>query len=359
MRTLTLRVLLAATVLAVSVVITSSSAVAATQQPRWRVFFTSPAGPSELTSIVSTGPKNAWAVGTNRAGLYVVHWNGTRWQRENVPGTRNFSPDGIQATSSNNVWITGTGPNLPLTAMVWNGSGWHKTTLPADTSDIAVLSRTDVWGIDASGTSCTAGSDPVCTSVIWHWSQGTVTSFGVAGLAQNIASAGDHVWVLSKRAIQGDTSLPTVYYGDDAGLHQIPSPTGRMGVFPQITASPRGQLWLLAPGPTRHRFGHIDYWNGQSWTRTVIPARSGGKFLSYGSWGFIYDNRNGVWLGPYTHWTGRRWIVTTPAMPTQAFELMYIAPIPRSASAWAVGFNNARPGSQADRGLIALSGRRP
>ena len=59
------------------------------------------------------------------------------------------------------------------------------------------------------------------------------------------------------------------------------------------------------------------------------------------------------------HWTGTRWISTVPHGPTQAFELAFAAPILGSARAWAVGFNNSRPGSSAYRGLIAPYGSRP
>jgi hypothetical protein len=167
------------------------------------------------------------------------------------------------------------------------------------------------------------------------------------------------VWILSQQALRGGTlgsSVPQFYYSDASGVRELTTPRGRIGVFPQIAASPSGQLWLLAPGLSRHRFGAVDYWNGTRWTAHQIPDRND---FSFGSWGFAYDDHGGVWLGPYLHWTGRRWIATTPPGPTRSFELMYVAPIPGSSAAWAVGFNSARPGSRASRGLIALYGERP
>ena len=38
---------------------------------------------------------------------------------------------------------------------------------------------------------------------------------------------------------------------------------------------------------------------------------------------------------------------------------MFIAPVAGTSSAWAVGFNGARPGTRAYRGLITLLGSRP
>jgi hypothetical protein len=332
------------------------AALAATS-PHWRVFYTPPRSPSQLTVIAAIGRRDAWAAGSNNAGLYVVHWNGADWRRVDVPGGRNFVPTGIQATSANDVWISGSGGTEPA-AMVYNGTAWDPVNLPEPSYAYAVVSSTDVWGI--RGGSCTAGARPQCTTDIWHWSDGSVTTYSVAGEVQDIVAAGRHVWILAQQALHGgpptSSSLPQFYYGDASGLHELTTPRGRIGTFPQIAASPSGQLWLLAPGLSRHAFGAVDYWNGTRWTRYAIPARPD---VSFGSWGFIYDNHNGVWLGPYLHWTGRRWISTSPHGPNGSFELMFVAPVPGSASAWAVGFNSARPGSRSSRGLIALYGERP
>jgi hypothetical protein len=325
----------------------------------WRIFFTSPHGPTDLTHIASTGPKNAWAVGDDRTGLYVRHWNGARWQPVSVPGARGFSPDAVDATTAGNVWIIGTttSPDQP-TALVYDGRGWHTTSLPS--ANAAVLSKSDVWGI-GSGGGCTEGATPVCTSAVWHWHNGSVSSYQVPGQVAAVIGGGKRAWILSQRAIrdpggQRMSSLAALYYGDAAGLHAASAPSGRMGIFPQLAASPAGHLWLLMPGLSRHNFGAVEYWNGRTWARHAIPTASD---ISFGSWGFTYDDHRGVWLGPYVHWTGSRWISTDPHGPNQAFELMYVAPVPTRQSAWAVGFSESSRPSVADRGLIALYGSRP
>ena len=145
-------------------------------------------------------------------------------------------------------------------------------------------------------------------------------------------------------------SGPAVYAAGDAGLHRIASP-GSIGTFPQIAASPGGQLWLLALfGSGARRPDFLTSWNGQLWTRRDVPTK---LRLTYGSWGFAYDDHGGVWLGPYTHWTGRRWIKTSPSAPTTAFELITVTGIPRSASAWAVGTGTR------SRTVIGLYGGKP
>jgi hypothetical protein len=166
-----------------------------------------------------------------------------------------------------------------------------------------------------------------------------------------IAGAGSHVFVLSHGG--------AIYYGNATGLHRMASPPGTVGEFPELAASPQGQLWLAAlRGAGAQKPDVLYYWNRHSWSRHVVPAKS--MRLSYGSGqGFAFDGRRGVWLGAYVHWTGRRWIRTRPAGPTLAFELTNLAPVPGSASVWAVGANSVHPGRPGFRGLIALYGSRP
>jgi hypothetical protein len=331
----------------------------ASQVTGWRPWFTSAA--AQLTDITATGPRNAWAVGYTGSSLYVVHWNGSRWRPESVPGSRGFVPSGIQATSAVNVWILGdpaAGLGAEGEALVWDGSSWHSIRLPTATA--VVVGGSDVWGL-GPGNGCTGGSRPICSSQVWHWSSGTITTYQLAGAAAGITGGGGHAWILDQRAIRGGgtftSSLPAIYEGDGTGLHQIAAPAGRIGVFPQITASPGGRLWILAPALSRHKPDAVDSWNGHRWIRHVVPGAA--KDLYYGSSGFTYDDHDGVWLGPYTHWTGRRWIRTDPGGPTTAYELNYVTAVPGSASAWAVAFSGAHVGHRTYAGLITLYGARP
>ncbi|HUZ56546.1 MAG TPA: hypothetical protein VMU94_28975 [Streptosporangiaceae bacterium] len=40
---------------------------------------------SELTAVVATSARNAWAVGSDSKGTLVLHWHGTAWKRARVP----------------------------------------------------------------------------------------------------------------------------------------------------------------------------------------------------------------------------------------------------------------------------------
>lgn len=336
-------------VLGISLGVAGVAPAGASSAPSWRVLFSSR---QTLTEITATGPRNAWAVGSSSSGLYAMHWNGSKWRQTTVPGGRGFQPYQVEATSSGNVWIIGAVLKTDQPEALIESSGtWRTMALPPGTTygGVAVLGSTDAWGLDGSGT---CSGDPVeCYPTVWHWTDGTFTSYPMTSGVVDIAGAGGRVFVLSHGG--------AIYYGNATGLHRMTSPPGTVGDFPEIAASPRGQLWLAAlRGAGTHKPDVLYYWNGHSWSRRVVPAKSMQLFYGSGD-GFGYDGRHGVWLGPYVHWTGRRWIRTSPAAPTLAFELTNVAPVPGSASVWAVGANSVHPGKRGFRGIIALYGSRP
>jgi len=321
--------------------------------PHWRIFFTSAHGPSDLTDVTAAGRSSAWAAGTNTAGLYLMHWNGRGWHQQTVPGSKNCIPYSVQATSASAVWVMCDWAVAgPPTAFVLDGTAWQRVTLP-DTATATAAGDTDVWGYGAGG-SCTGGSSPVCVAQVWHWSAGTVTTFSLPGSVVSMTAAGGHIWLLADTHAQTESGRVTVYEGGNSGLRKIAAIGATVGAFPQIAASSAGRVWVLDQALRAHARAAVYARNGRRWTRHVVP-----RTAEFGSWGFTYDGRSGVWLGPYTHWTGRRWVITNPSGPTSKFELMFIAPVAGTSSAWAVGFNDARPGTRAYRGLITLLGRRP
>jgi hypothetical protein len=297
----------------------------------------------DLIDVTATGRHSAWALADSSAGPSLLHWNGSRWGTESVPGGRHFLAQQVQVTPDGSIWVTGVTRNGLPQAEVQIDGGWRSVAVPPGTVGVTALSGSDAWGIDGNDYSCTGSAPPACETSVWHYSDGTFVFYPVPGSVLQITGAGGQVWIL--------VSGRAVYTATDSGLRQIASPPGRVGMFPQIAASPSGQLWLLALIGSSHKPDVPEYWNGHSWTRRSVPARA--LDLTYGSWGFTWDRDHGVWLGPYTHWTGRRWVRTSPRGPTTAFELMYVTGIPGSASAWAVGTGRR------NRNVLALYGSKP
>ena len=334
--------MMAATILltVVALVVASVLPASASSAPHWRVYLTSR---SDLIDVTATGPHAAWALADSSAGPSLLHWNGSVWRHEPVPGGKQFFADQVQVTPDGSIWVTGSNRNGQPRAEVEFDGVWRPVAVPSGTAGVVALSASDAWGIDADDYSCTGSSPPVCETSVWHYTHGGFVSYPVPGIVSQITGAGSRVWILARGS--------AVYAATDSGLHRIASP-GHVGMFPQIAASPSGQLWLLVLyGAGASKPDSLRYWNGHSWARRNVPAKA--LKLTYGSAGFAWDDHHGVWLGPYTHWTGRRWIATTPSEPTTAFELLTVTGIRGSASAWAVG--TGRPG----RYVVGLYGSKP
>jgi hypothetical protein len=316
-------------------VLVPSGVASAATTPRWQVYRTSRAG---LEDVTATGPDAAWVLADGRSGPSLLHWNGRRWRSEPVPGGRGFMAEQVQVTPDGSVWVSGVNRDDRAVVQERTGGAWHAVTVPVGTTAVAALSATSAWGLTGSET-C-SGTPVVCEDEAWELSDGIVQIYPVPGNWQAIASAGSYVWILSQSG--------TVYSANNIGLHAIASP-GRLGVFPQLAATPSGRLWVLTD--YLHGSDLLEYWSGRHWTKRTVPA--GRLDLYYGSNGLVWDDHDGVWLGPYVHWTGHRWIRTRPGAPTTAFELLTVTGIPHSASAWAVGLG------QHGRYALALYGSKP
>ncbi len=343
---LTRRLLALGTCLGVALAVAMAGPAMASSTPRWQVVYTTRAS---LIAVTANGPRVAWAVGSSSIGLYTLRWNGSRWRGVTVPGGRGFVPNQVTAIGAADVWILGaTAANQPE-ALISGPAGWHTLRLPVGTvyGGVAVLSSTDAWGLNGADT-CT-GQPVVCYQTVWHWNGSAFVSYPAPGGVDGIAGAGKHVYVLSGT---------DVYYGTSTGLHKMASPPGGTGDFPELAASPSGQLWLVAIwGAQAHRPDVLYYWNGRRWSKQDVPAAK--LKLTYGSGeGFCFDGHDGIWLGAYVHWTGKRWIRTSPSWPTITFALTDVTAVPGSASAWAVGTNEAQKVRDL-RGLLALYGSRP
>jgi hypothetical protein len=319
-------------------VLVPSAGASAAATPRWHVYLTSRLRLGPVASdITATGRHAAWVLAWDRGPL-LLHWNGSGWHRQSVPGGRQFGPYQVQVTSDGSVWVSGVNPDGQPIVEEKTGGAWHAVTVPPGTSAVAPLSATTAWGLAA--TEVCSGTPLVCEDEAWQLSDGIVQVYPVPDNWETIASVGSHVWILSQSGV--------IYSANNIGLHAIASP-GRLGEFPRIAPTARGGLWALTGYV--HRSDLLEYWNGRHWTKRTVPARR--LKLTYGSGGFVWDDHAGVWLGPYAHWTGRRWIRTVPSAPTAALNLLTVTAIPGSASAWAVGIN------QSGRYVLALYGRKP
>jgi hypothetical protein len=327
----------------------------AAARPHWRLVLKA-SRTSTLTAIAAISRRDAWAAGTIGSSAYVLHWNGSAWRRVSVPGTGGCTPVSLQATSASSIWLQCTTRNGAIKTITGNGSAWSAVTEPIAPLWVAT-SATVTWS--ATYTDCTGGpggSPGSCSTGVTRDDNGTDTTYTVPGYVVAMTPAAGRVYVLAETSIHGvpgetSSGQPLIYAGTATTWQRKTAPGWEIAQAPQLAVSPGGRMWILDWHVRPHSHQMLSYWNGHTWTRRTIPAS---RRLTYGSWGLIFDGRGGVWLGPYTHWTGSRWVATDPASPGTDY-LDYVAPVPGTSSAWAVGWTEGnRP-----RAVIELTGPRP
>ena len=119
-----------------------------------------------LNAVAAASPRNAWAVGSTGAGdtnrAFIVHWDGTAWQRVDAPTpVPGVSLLGVAATSPHNAWAVGQtafkgacGPTCATVIEHWDGSAWTLVPSPNPPSvlvnvllGVAVTSPRNAWAV--------------------------------------------------------------------------------------------------------------------------------------------------------------------------------------------------------------------
>lgn len=342
----------AAGIAAAAVILWPAAPSVAATTPAWHRVVTTKA---ELQDVTATGPGSAWAAASGPKSAYLLHWNGATWASQAVPHSDDFTPLSVQAPTAGVVWIIGQQVNQAGTqdeeaALIDDAGSWRKELLPqALVGGTAVVGNLKAWSM--SGTSwCSSTAPAICNTSVSYWDNGVSASYPMPRTVEAITSAGGRAYVL--------TSSRAVFALTAAGPQRLPSAPGPIGQVPQLAASKNGHLWLLATGIRKS--GPADslyYFNGRKWSAQTVPA--GPDDLTYGSGNMKYDDHGGVWLGPYTHWTGKAWTRTKPATVTASYDLQMVSAIPGSASAWSVGTNARAPGTSSFRTVIMVLGKLP
>ncbi len=344
----------------------------------WRVIYRAPTRYIHLVAVAAPGRRDAWAVGVDhpprrQAHGLVLHWDGRDWRPASIPvmGPR-FIPFSVAASSPGNVWIFVTRPvadgGQVTEALRWDGISWHVEPAPPPgySPSTVVLGRADAW--DWTSTCSSTGGAPVsCTTTTWHWNGATWTADRLpvaadeVGAGNGVAGAGNRVWFDGAKDPQGTfgphpSGLPVVYRW--SGRWRLAfAPRVRSGGS-ALAAAPSGQAWLLTI-PVIRGTVRLYHWNGGRWTGCPVPAHVAGQPFILAGQNLTYDGHDGVWAGPYAHWTGRRWINALAFAQHQGIGLDDgLAPIPGTPSVWATGAAT-QTGQKIQHDVIAIYGKIP
>ena len=124
----------------------------------------------------------------------------------------------------------------------------------------------------------------------------------------------------------------------------------------RLTPKPPNDLWISYDN-LAITHGYSQHWNGARWS----TVNAGG----HGSDTPVPDGRGGAWFGPYSHWTGRSFVlvsISPSEFANSAWSLQEVAVVPGTwgASAWSVGWripNDLR--STVQRPVVAIYGPTP
>jgi hypothetical protein len=156
----------------------------------WRVAAAPTVAPYErLMAVDSTGPADAWAVGSASSDIrnaplvpLALRWNGTSWVSMTMPATGNTTLTGLDALTPSDVWAVGSSSNAagvqPYVAR-FDGMSWRRVDTPTiagggELTDVVALSPSTVIAVGRSngaalvlrwnGTSWTRENTPTSSS---------------------------------------------------------------------------------------------------------------------------------------------------------------------------------------------------
>jgi hypothetical protein len=317
----------------------ASSPEADSSSSGWRILATAHVGPpgnaSGYSAVLAPGRNNAWVFGGTNPGAggspLAAHWDGSSWRPSALPAGLGGFIVAASASAPGNVWAV---PYQGGYALRWNGRRWsvaRRWNPAARITDVAAISRTDVWVFGAT----VGGQRGVGT---WHyngraWKQ-------LAGLDSAITRAS----ALCRGDIWAITAAPRggmVVHYNGRSWRRVRTGTALAGaqLADVLAASPRS-VWVLGltaaggadPGGGRVVIAH---WNGRRWTRFAAPRHDlAGNPLP----GMLApDGQDGVWV-----------TAMTAAMPTRAV-LLHLS----RSGAWAqASLSYGRGNSISDLALI-------
>jgi hypothetical protein len=344
---------------------TAPAAIAAAGVPGWRIVTVlRHCGDDSLSSILATGPRDAWALGkppwstAAGCGADVEHWDGASWQRIPVPDGV-YADDTLAASSASDAWIfpvrgAHNGPSYYgyNYALHWTGKAWHASGFPAKliVGAAADLGPGDVWAFGAIMPSA-ANTVPYAARYdgrAWHQAR-----LPVAPLALSTAGRAG-LWVIGPTTATaarpaGQQHIVGMYWNGRSwrtlALPKLAVPAGQSAFDAASMAAtgPRDLWWSYDAynDTTRASRDGLLHWNGTAWHASTLPVAISRVDA------MTPDGRGGIWLTADTglemiqywyHYDGSRWTRTlVPAPRGYGYMVFGMAAIPGTTSVWADG----------------------
>jgi hypothetical protein len=365
----------------------AAPAAAAASAPGWRIVAVlRHCGNDSLSSIVATGPRDAWALGQPPwgggagCGADVEHWDGAAWRRVPVPPSVYLGDslsEQVAASSASDAWIfpassaqIGDLSYTDNSALHWNGTAWHASGFPAKliVQSAADLGPGDAWafGVIQTSADTTVPYTARYNGRAWHRVRQPAAPMA-------IGSAGrDGLWVVGPTVA---TAAKTASQQRIIGLYwngrswrrlavpKVAVPPGQSAFDAASVAAggPRDLWWSYqaANQTTSASRNGLLHWNGAAWHAIALPAAIADVDA------MTPDGHGGIWLTAdaglnlvqyWYHYDGGHWTRTlVPAPRGYGTTVFGLAWIPGTTSVWADGEADANTGTHTV-GVIAKYG---
>ncbi len=347
-----------------------ASAATTVSAPGWRVI--TAVGPRHgatyPSSLVATGPKDAWSTwsdcspcgGPNAATAHwIEHWAGRRWYKAGVPSQFaryvNFQV-GLGASSGRDVWLFD-GPPVSGKALHWNGSRWALVKIPTwvvrgnlsgtVSLGIADFGTAGLWVFSLGQQSFTPVVSSAARYYRGHWSKVTLPGIPVSVSAVSPTD----IWAQFSPSSLPKQPRDFLARWDGSRWHKlaIPAvkpPPNAVEYVAGLMATGSRNVWTMRDIEVGSQGAHTLYllhWNGSAWQRVAL-----GKPTSIVD-NIVRDGHGGLWLtsnGPapayhwyFDHYSGGKWFRTAVPVTTgfSSNQVLMMSWIPGTRSEWSAG----------------------
>ncbi|MEI5527874.1 hypothetical protein WB401_43770 [Streptomyces brasiliscabiei] len=322
-----------------------------------------------LNEAVAFGPDRAWAVGTDAVGReapgfpLVLRWDGTAWQRQNLPGT-GWQGEllSIAATSPSEVWAVGRDAAGGTRLLRNDGGAWSESRPPRG----VLLTKAVAGGGETWLTGTRDGAQALLRRDGRGWQDMPVPPGAVYGLH---VLAADDVWAAGAT----DAGAAVSHWDGREWRQTIVDGFPRSAVSSVLAVSPTevwagGTAGFVGGPPGRPIPPLLARFDGQTWNRVTVPTDFGAIAslapTASGTLGWVAVARSQKWGPPgsvppfvpgpaFLAWDGQAFTAYDEPVVTGegGSSALRLAPVPGTASVWSVGRADGPEGTFAPRVL--------
>ncbi|MEV0445108.1 hypothetical protein AB0I46_39990 [Streptomyces spectabilis] len=319
-----------------------------------------------LNEAVAFGPDRAWAVGADAVGReapgfpLVLRWNGTAWQRQNLPGIRwQGELLSIAANGRKAGWAVGRDTAGGSRLLRFHGTAWRESEPPSGVALTKVVTGGgETWLIGSRG-----GAPALLRRDGRGWQDMPVPPGSVYGLH---VKAADDVWA----AGASDSGAAVSHWNGQEWQQTIVDGFPRAAVGSVLAVSPT-EVWAGGTGgfiggpPGKPIPPLLVRFDGQAWHRVAMPTNFGSVTsltpTASGSLGWVAVTRSQKFVpggvppivsGPdFLAWNGQSFTAyDEPAVAGESdSSLLRLAPVPGTEQVWSVGRAGGPEGTFAPR----------